>query len=656
MIQVTLEASVTSSSTHQAPYTCVFSSTDTCITFENAIVENIYAVDGNYTATTIAHFLDEACFTNAVITAKFTDANGCSNSKAVTVANPCTTLNTTVSNNGEFVFIADTSGGTPGYTYEWIYDTGIFNTVPDSDPTDNILSLNFIGTVQPASTIISVVTTDNNNCQTIVNYTYRFCRPTWNVRDNTTISLNCDNTPLVGCSFTPISQRRNYSLANILTLCSDQEVDWTTLEVNSSTNICVVNNQDGTISIASNSTGLSTLIQLNVKTKSGIKSFTLYLTISSPACLTNMPINVVNETTQINATNSVGTPIIIETSKRIAGDPDYSTMAITTAPTFGTASINPNADIVYTPTDLTTTTGIPDIIKWSIQSTTGKTVFATETILRDAIASPVTVGDTVCVTCGESTSATDILANDTGDVVRDTVYLTSQDVDISVTIDSDNNMIFTATPGASFTNLVKYKVKNSQGVDSNEGTIVVSAACTGTPQSPLNITCFSSKAFDLIDYFTGTNAFNTTFTEDGSTASPDYITQGGTITGANGAVDFTGINAGTYRFKFVADNIVACAGTDDEDYITIINNAAPALTITGTTLVSTGLYKIDFSYASMIETFNVTDAGSPATFQTTISFGSGTGTFNIYSTAANTIAISGTSQCGTIINDTAVLP
>ena len=265
-------------------------------------------------------------------------------------------------------------------------------------------------------------------------------------------------------------------------------------------------------------------------------------------------------------TNPIGIPINLDTSNRIAGDADYSTMVITAAPTFGTAVINANGDIIYTPTDITTTPTIPDRIKWSIQSNSGKTSFVTETILRDIIAAPIGVNDTVCTTCGEPTAAIDVLANDTGDIVRDTIYITSSDIDISTSIDSDNNVVFLASPGASFTNLVKYKVKNSQGIDSNETTVIVSAACTGIPQSPYNLACVP-KTFDLIDQFTGYNAFGTVFVEDGSTASPDYTTQGGTIIGVGGTVDFTAINPGTYRFKFTAQNIVACAGVDDEDLI-----------------------------------------------------------------------------------------
>lgn len=656
MITLTIQATVTSGTTHNPPYTCVFAQTGTCITFENPIVENIYAVDNVYTATTTATFLDENCFNDSIITATFTDVNGCSNTGTISVSNPCATLNTTISENNEFVFVANTTGGSPSYTYNWNYDTTIFDTQSDSNPTDNILSLNLITTTIPDNTIIQCTVTDNNNCTRTVDYTYNFCQPSWGTIKNNTIPLICDATAISNCSITPVSQRRRWFLGNIINVCSGQEIDWSTLNITHPTNLCIINDGGGFITIGSNSTnGTSSPITITVKTTSGIISEELNLIVSSPVCAARSSVYAIGDTTQLTANDLVGNIITLDTSNRISGSPDWSTMTITTNPVFGTASINPNGDILYTITDITTTPNIPDIIKWSVQSTTGETVFATETILRDIIAPPVAVNDSpICITCGESTNAIDVMANDTGDIVRDTFTITLSDSDITTSIDSDNNVVFTVSPGASFSNLLKYTVRNSQGVESNEGSIIVSAACTGTPQTPLDITCLS-KTFDLINFFTGTNAFTTTFVEDGSTTAPNYTAQGGTIVGVNGTVDFTTINAGTYRFKFTASNIAACASVDDENFITIIINDDPSINTVTQTLLSTGLYQIAFNYSSLIENFTISDNGSPATLQTGVTTNGTSGTFNIYTTIGNTITISANTVCGTVINSNIVI-
>lgn len=638
-----------------APYTFVYSSTDTTVTFSNAtgtaaLVGTEYQCQSNVTYQT------QSSIDTAIIQCIVTDANGCTSTfSPVVVPNPCN-LQNTISTNGDFVFVAATTGGSGTYSYEWIYDDNIFQENGNVDQFDNQISFDLINT-PPASSLVTCVVTDTYGCSVKSSLSYSFCKPSWDRTPG--VNLYCTTTPAFkGCSLTPASVYNGFSLSNIVNVCANQIIDWSTLEFSLPSSLCIVNNGDGTINVVSSKVvGVSYLITVSVKTTSGIKSQDLFLPINAPTCSVNTVIDAVNSSTQITAANSVGNVLNLDTSNKVSGDNiDWATLQITTSPTFGTAAINPNGDILYTISDLVTTPSVPDIIKWSINSTTGYTAYGTDTILRDAIAAPSTTTETICAKCQEATPAFDLTANDTGDINKSSVTIVLNDPDIIITQDSNFNFIFTSLPTASFSNLNSYKVANSQGVFSGNQNFIVSSACVGDDKTPTNdLTCTVSKSFDLLSLFTNMNAFNVSFAET-TVTTPTYTTQGGTIVGANGTVDFTAIATDReYTFQVTGENIVACTPTyDDVGTVTVIHGITPHITFGTAVDNGNGTSTYPFTYSGISAPFSVTINGSAATFQSGIIATNGSGTFTLYNipSVVNTVVLSSVNQCGVAVSDT----
>lgn len=649
MITIPIQAKVTTSGTHHGPYTCTFESTNTCATFSENNISVVANSANEYIASTTITYTDENCISNSVITATFVNAKGCSETKVIPVSNPCN-LTHSIAPNGEFQFVATTTGGSGSYTYQWVFDNTVFKSV-DNNIEDSILYLQIAGLFVPSTTTVQCIVTDNvYKCTKQASYSYNFCKPSVY---QTRVGLVCNSTPLTGCSIGAISsQYRNYVLSEAVRPCSGQVIDWSFLEMTEVPGVCIINNQDGTISIATNRTTAQVVnVLYRVKTTKGIVSDFGQLSITIPVCSATKKFSGTPMTIQLTADDSVSDVKTLPVESRVGGSADWSTFQFTNTPSWGTVTFNGSREIKYTITDLTTTPAVPDVIKWSLNDIYGNQINITDTVLRDVIAVPSTVTDSVCVTCGEYTTV-DVLANDTGDIDRSTLTIVLNDPDIVITKDTDNNLVFTALTGASLSNLNSYKVANTQGAFSATQNFFVHAACVGDITTPYDLTCLPSKTFDLIDLFVGQNSFTQTYAET-STITPDYTTQGGTIVGALGTVNFTGINNGTYKFEFTAGNVAACAGTDDTGEVTIIHGATPNITFTTATDNGNGTSTYTFTYSGIASPYTVTLNGSAATFQSTVNASGGSGSFTIYNVSGvNTVVIQAATICGTTTNDT----
>lgn len=649
---ITIPISVSKGSGGTAPFTYTFTSSDTNVTFSES-TGTAPLVTGTYTASTDVLYPDQTYISTTTIGCTFVDANGCTQTlSSLVIADPCT-LQSTITSNGDYTFIVTTTGGSGSYTYEWNFDEDLFSLNDDSS-TDNILSLNLDNIDHsPISTNINVLITDSQGCTLLKTYQHTFCYPTVS---SVSIPLVCNGRNPTGCSL--INQKSSYSNFNLKTLvapCTNQVIDWSTLTYNRPVNMCIYHIGNGIINIASSNEGVSTLINYNVYTTKGLPT-SGKITVIQPACTNRTSLSGSSDTIQLTIEDIVSDTKTSSVDSRVAGNPNWSTFTFTNTPSFGTVVFNGNRDIVYTITDVATTPTIPDVITWSLQDDDGNQINITDTVLRNRIALPVTTTEIICNSCGETTDPQDLLANDTGDIDRSTATIVLNDPDIIITKATDNNFIFTSLPGASFSNLNSYKVANTQGAFTADQNFIVSVACVGDETNPTkDLTCEVSKTFDILDQYTNTNAFNTTFAET-STTSPDYTTQGGTIVGANGTLDFSAITNGTYTFEFTAENIAACAPAfNDIGVLTVIHGVTPNINLSAATLVSTGVYSFTFTYSGISSGFTVTDDGVAGVFHTGIVANNGSGSFTLYAASGSSVVISAVTVCGNSTTDTTVI-
>lgn len=647
MITIPIQIDITSGT---APYTFTFKSSNSLATFSNVSGQAVLQ-SGVYVAKTNVLYADKSYINSGVISVEVVDANGCVQVLSpLTINNPCT-LQGSITNNGEFVFVASISGGSGQYSFDWSYNTSVFS-LADTNPTDNILTLAVTG-YTPTSTPIQCLITDAvYGCTLSLSYSYIFCRP---LVGNVVINLNCDTTTLTGCSLSPKSQFRNYNLIEAVRPCAGQTIDWTRTEFSLPVNTCIVNHNNGRISVATTRSDETFTASYRVAGTNGVSSQFAIITITAPACNTHTTLSGVPTTLQLTADDSVSDVKKTSVGNRVSDSPTWSSFQFLNTPAFGTVSINPNKEIEYTITDITTTPSIPDVISWSVQDDNGNQINITDTVLRNVLPVPTTTTDTICAACNTQTAPFDVLANDTGDIDRSTLTITLNDPDIVIEKDSNNNLIFTALPGASFANLNAYKVANTQGAFSAPQNFIVQVACAGSNKTPTkDITCDISKIFNIYDQFTSVNAFNLSFAESG--IGTPYTTAGGTITGGFGTLDFSAIPFGTYEFQMTAENVVAChPAFSDTGTLTVIHAATPHITIGTPTTVSTGIYTIPFTYSGIISPFVVTDDGVQANFHTGIVANSGSGTFTLFATAGSVIVVSATTQCGVITSDSVTL-
>jgi len=634
-----------------APYTYTISSNNpTCVSFSSS-TGTIPLVDDTYTVEIDVMYATETCITTSLVNITIVDANGCSSTiSPLVIDNPCD-ITTDITSDGEFVFVATTTGGSGSYTYDWTYDKTIFTKSTDLEDVDNSISLSLKDyKVIPTSTVIDVIVTDSNGCTKSDSYTYVFCEPT---TATINISLNCNSTAVSGCT-TTYSQYGNINLVPNITLCAGQELDWSTFAFNAPSHLCLVHNGNGNVTITSNSRLPKTAnLTYWVKTISGVRIKTGTIVVKTPTCDEITEFSGIGDIIQLTASDIVTDVKVSPVEPRVSGTPNWSTFTFTNTPSWGTVTLNASREIEYEITNLATTPTVPDTITWSMNDYSGNQINITDVVMRNVIAAPVTVGDTICLPCGEVSSPIDILANDTGNIDRSTLTFTVVDNDITITKDTDNNIIFTVSPTVQgFNNINLYKVANSQGVFSATAIAAVVTVCSGIPDD-FDLTCEISKAFDIYDRFIDPIGLNWNITET-TTVAPTYTTQGGVITNPTnqGSVDFTGIDTDrTYTFQLATENTGTCPGVFDYQEVSIYHGVTPHITFGTAVDNGNGTSLYPFSYSGITSPFAITLNGSPASFQNTVNLNpvgdGGSGIFILYNVGGlNTVVMTANNKCG----------
>ena len=629
------------------PFTFVFSSDNpSCVSFTNE-AGTMEFIGNDYYAVTDIHYANEGCISNSIVSCTVTDANGCVDVRTpLTINDPCG-ITASITNNGDLKFSAVVTGNNGTVTYDWSYDGNIFDEVY-SGPS---LALKLRDKAEPpTSTLISLIVKDSLGCSTSASYTYAFCFPKIL---NAGLNLACFGIPECAGS---IAGYKKFSLDKITTPCAGQTIDWDTLEIIASANICVIHDGNGKLNFGSSvTTGFTDVVQVRVRTTNGVPSNWASITVTVPTCeIVGKPIGASQKTIELTYDHSVGSEIILPVDERVGGEEvDFSTIQIISNPSFGSATILPDGSIKYTVNDLSTTPTVPDTIKWSIQDKKGNQKVITDTIIRDVVAQPTGNPDTVCLVCNEPSSPVDVLANDTGDIDRSTLTLVSVPNKIVVTKDSNNDLIFIAYFGALLQESILYKVANTQGAFSADTTITAYVACVGDKKEDTVYTrCNPSKTFNLIDSFPGIT-YHSIIVAETTPGGTTYLGQGGSIVAPSYQVNFTGMAEGTYTFTLTAVNNAACSGKDDVGTITVIHNNDPSINFTSAVDNGNGTSTYNFTHSGIFNKISVTLNGSPATFKSSVLLGDTSGNFTIYNVSGvNTVVIQAVSVCGTTVSDT----
>lgn len=655
-INFALTEETTSGGLSRWPVTWTVSKSSTCIQIDDQFSTGTLTADGSFKI--VVQTDDETCIENENITIQYVDAIGCAYNQTVTLVNPCSLALGDINNPSDLTFSISASGGTPGYQYSWDFDQNIFQAV--NSTTSNILSLTLRAGQVADSVQVTVTVTDQAGCVASKTLNKEICSIS---TTGQLVQTFCTTSTTQTCVSNLKASNQRVNLNVTTSGCS---IDWSTFEYSGANGICIYRRnpvtfpEDFTIEVDDSVGSGTSVVTYSVKNEYGLVSNTGALIIDIPSCsLVESGGNIIDGETseqQLTADKIVSDTIDFDLENKIYSTSplDWSTFSIDVNPDYGTASLTADRKLRYTISSLVGSD--PDRITWSISNVAGQTLSKTYYLNRDVAAAPVAVNDTICVSCFEPSAPTDITANDTGDIDKSTIVITQNDPDVTIARDKNNDFIFTTNNNAAFVNIVKYKVANSQGLLSNEGSIIINSTCAGIPTpSNLDITCFSNKAFNLQDYVVNGNAFSKTWTETTGTA-PTYTTQGGTITGSQGAVDFSAIATGrTYTFEVEATGDGTCPAQTHTETINIILNAPPAVTISSATNLGSNVGKIEFTVEGVtsLGSLTITNNGDRPTYISSPTLISGSGEFTFQMVAGNNVVlITAITTCGTTVSDT----
>lgn len=605
-------------------------------------------------------FANEAAMASTTRWFKVTRNDGCVKKIQLTGPTDCP-ISIDIKKPGPYSFGVLVTNGVPPYTYEWVYDEVLYTRIPSTD--NSVLSLQPNGPNVQDIITVGIYVTDASGCTKYYEEDFTVCKP---LASDGYMKLSCYPEPVDGV----YSAYKNYILKRLVQQCPDTSIEWEEMQLaTSDNNLVITNNNDGTITVQNKQNSARTaIIYYTVKDSFGTYSNQGEITVSIPYCVVSpsddTTITGTNDSTQITAQHNVGDVITIPVESRIYSNSpvDWSSFTITTAPVYGTAVLNANREIEYTISDLTTNAGSPDYIVWQVSNEAGGTVTITDTILRNPEPKPTLTDDTICATCNDSVFDFDPIANDTGNIDRNSLVIVSVDPDLTITKKSNGIIDIIIGPEALSFNFIKYNVNNVQGVPSDtDGTISVIATCAGQPlEDKYDVTCLSNKVFNLWDRIQNANGLTYVWTEVTSSGTT-YTSQGGTITGGYlGTVDFTSILPGEYQFQLSATGAPPCDTTTDTSVVTILVQDTPSLTITAKTDLGNGTAQIDYTYASIDQdTFAVVVDGTDPQWILRPTFNNGQGTM-VYQSAPGTTSnftITVVDICGNtiVVNDNITL-
>lgn len=495
---ITLNPSVDST----GPYTWTLSASNTpvsgCVTFSQTT--GVIVNPSTETINVDINFANETCLNESVITLTVTYNGGeCSSSFTLTIEDPCSDLVVgAITHQAPYTFSVAPTGGTPNYSYTWVYNESDFTAIGSTNT--NVLVLSYTGTgTPPQSTNIKVIVADQAGCSEMISQNFVLCRP--EVPDFL-IELNCRTTlddpseticiiP-TGCTGVPLSLSTFqftiptpglYITPFTDSVLSCEGVGGRRFTITADADIVppgtynityTVQDSNGTLSNVGTIT--VTVIHCNSEGSGSVVVQTpLSFTIPCSAIVTDI-YEIGPMSGYVTSTN----PIDWTTFDLIdpADGSSYGDGPLTTA---AGATVDFNASTLKLEYEIPAVTG-SDTFQWTVCDENGQCALAgTITVILDCSLEPSAVNDSECGVCGEVIEH-DVLSNDTlnGAFNQLQVY-TAPTYGVAA---FNNNyaspkILYTANAGFSGTDSYVYRVRNSFG-ETDTATVTVTVICAGT--------------------------------------------------------------------------------------------------------------------------------------------------------------------------------
>jgi hypothetical protein len=490
------------------PYTWTLSATDTpvsgCVSFSQTT--GVIVNPATEVINVDIEFFNQTCLEDSTISLVVTYNEGtCSTTFPITIEDPCSSFTVgTITHQAPFTFSVAPTGGSPNYSYTWVYDESVFTT-NQSQTFTNVLVLEPIGSGQlsfplPQTTTIQVFVTDQNGCTASQTQTFTLCGPTV---ENYLLSLGCakvDGNPSNTLCIIPVG-------CNSIPLDLDSFVFTTTapgLSVSASTtSLPSCEDAGGKRFIITATNGVTPVgthtIEYYVVDVNGVQSNTGTITVTVPDCSSSPGSGTVTlesplaftipctaiitdiyeigpMTNYVTATNTIDwTTFDLIDPATGAGS---GTGPLTTA---AGATVNFNTSTLKVEYEIPALTGA-DSFQWTVCDTNGECALnGTITMLLDCSLEPVAVADSDCGVCNE-TIEHDVLANDTlnGTLHNLTVITSPTNGTAAFNNDfSSPRILYTANAGYSGSDSYEYRVRNTAG-EFDTATVTVTVICAGT--------------------------------------------------------------------------------------------------------------------------------------------------------------------------------
>lgn len=551
--------------TTSLPATWTLTSNQACATAEQLTGTT---TDGNIFLG--LQFQNESCFNVAQYTLTVIDSCGRVEAIKINPINNCSGWSLSLTDDNQFNFQAVVIGGNGSQTYQWIYNTSVFELSPTDDSENGYLSLQLkSGEPIPNSETLTLIVQDSNGCVQQLQHTFSVCQAQGSTIN---LAMSCATfaDPIPGT--TGIIDRATRVSGFRYTPCAGRTIDWSTLQFsNVPANIFPIQiNNDRFIVYANTlyNNSVSPVIKARVKDNLGVWSEYVNIGLTVPTCTKGIvPITINSEYVFAPGEGVVGAIAYKALEDHVATDETLDWSTFTFVPGSGqtlvtaTSLTTANASVIlgvdrrlkYTVASVPTDTRA-DTVKWRISTESGLKSKEGRVYFDYSVATaPVAVADAICVVCGGTTTIQP-LANDTGVINPTSFTVTAIPTKGNYTFNNPD-LTFTANTQTSGTDTLTYKVANPDGNFSNTTNVTYTIYCAGEDNRASKCT---GATVNFTSFLSSWASSGGTWTQSGS--NPDTVSLG-----SPSSVSFSGKPAGTYVFTYT----VTSGGCTDAMTLTI---------------------------------------------------------------------------------------